>query len=194
VNPIVVLRSIKAFIREYEDDLLEDLESGGIQKVIGQITTSRSTLARMPIFIAIAMMQGDEYYDSTEIGNAISYDYVVTQQARVRYDVTLHVGDYLQPQSGEEIGTEYEPYEKDTETFWTFVARLVRLFREHTAIPASSGDFTIEVYGDGSEQDRRIGVRDLSGRVPDASGQLREALYAVLDFGVGTCDEPNPLA
>ena len=124
----------------------------------------------------------------------MSYAHVATKPFTSEYYLALHVVDFATVQSGEIEGGDYERYETDVETFETFEARLVDLFRLNTAIPASTGDFTIEVYGDGGAQDRRIDGRDLSQRYTDSSGAEHELLYSVISFRVGTCGEPYPLS
>ena len=194
MNPHIILRSIKNFIRAYDDDLVDGLESSGTLKEIRQISTSRSTRMEQRIFIGVVFSDGSESYDATQVGQSIRYENVVTQTADNSYSIEVHIGDYAIQQDGEGPASEYELFETDTETFWTFVSRLARLFREYASIPSSTGSFVIEVYGDGSTEDRRIGVRDLSQTTVDAQGQERAVLYAILDFRVGTCGEPNPLA
>ena len=194
MNPHIVLRSVRNYIRLYEADLVADLESGGTAKVIGQVTTSRHTRPKQRIFVWLTIPNMVEYYDGTELGSAIAYSHVVTQQAHNEYDMEMHVADYALQQAGENPGEDYELFERDAETFWTFVSRLVRLFRQYTSIPSSTGTFKIEVYGDGSEEDRRIRIRDLSGYVAGEAGSTHAALYAIIYFRVGTCAEPNPLS
>jgi hypothetical protein len=195
VNRNVIKRSVKAFIRLNEDELVEDLESGGRPKRIAQITTAHGTEPRQRIFIGIECATWAEYVDATQYGGGgVSYAHVATKPFVTEYYLGLHVVDFATAQAGEGEGRDYERYETDTETFETFEARLVDLFRRTTAIPASTGNFTIEVYGDGGAQDRRINGRDLSQRYTDPSGAEHELLYSVISFRVGTCGEPYPLS
>jgi enolase len=194
VNRNVIKRSIKAFIRENEDDLVDGLSSGGTPKRIAQITTAHGTEARQRIFIGIECATWADYVDATQFGGVISYAHVATKAFTAEYYLGLHVADYAVVQRDEVEGGDYERYETDTETFETFCARLVDLFRKETAITASTGNFTIEVFGDGGTQDRRIDGRDLSQRYTDNQGVQHELLYELISFRVGTCGEPYPLS
>lgn len=194
MNPHIILWSIKDLIEGNEMALLADLESNGEAKRIAQVTTSRHTRVRDWIFVGIVAQQVVETYDASRYGNTVAYSHIVNQAANNRYTIELDIADYAVAQLGEETGGEYEEFEKDAETFWTFVSRMVQLFRTNTSIPAHSGNFTIEVYGDGTEFDRRIQVEDLSATITDGSGRTEAALYARLTFDVGTCGEPSPLA
>lgn len=194
MNPNLILWSIKDLIVDNEAALTNGLESSGEPKTIEQISTSRHTRMRGRIFVGILCSTAVETYDASRISNAVAYSYVVDQTPNVRYTIEIDVADYAEAQAGEEFGGDYEEFEKDATTFWTFVSRLVRLFRTNTAIPAHSGSFTIEVYGDGTAEDRRIQIDDLSVIYEDATGARRTQLYAGLKFDVQTCGEPDPLA
>lgn len=189
MNPYLVRRAIKAFIRSHEDELVSGLESGSRPKAIGQITTARGTPALQRIFIAIVDTEGLEVYDDRDT-NTVRYSTIVAGTPENTYQIQVHVGDYAQRQTGESTGGDYEAYEKDTEAFETFVSRLQDLFRKYTSIPPESGSWTIEVIGDG----KRIRGQDFSQRVTDDAGAIHEALYRILYLQIRTCGEPRPLS
>lgn len=193
MNKHLVKKAIKKFITDHESELVNGLTAGGSDKRIGTITTSRFTPFKHPISIGIECTDWTESYDATMLGSSIAYDKLTDENPNTVYTIELHVGDFAQVRTGEVDMGDVEPYETDTETFETFLSRLVRLFRKYTTIPPVSGNWRIEVYGDGSKTDRRIDGRDQSVRFSDG-GKVYAALYEVITFKVQTCGEPDPLA
>jgi hypothetical protein len=189
MNTINARRSVKQFIRTYRDELLEGLESNNEPLYIARCTTSRitpQTVSGNGIYIGIVPGQDGarSFFDATQLGTSISYTQATSLPETVIYDIEIHTGMYANIQSGEETGGDYEPFEVDTETFETFTARLVDLFRKYTTIDAETGSYTISVYGDGGENDRLI----------RAAGESRRTLYWVFYLRLETCGETTPLA
>lgn len=195
MNPIGIRRAIKAFIRTYESELVDGLESSNIPKKISQILLSRvEPKQKQGIAIGITSPRSARYFDAESSGgNTIRYSYIASGRSTNEYFIEIHVRDYAQRQAGETVGGTYEPFEKEEETFWEFMGRLEDSFRKYTAIPPESGSHTIEVYGNGSQRDREISAEDLSQRYVDSAGSEEYILYGILRFQVGTCGEPNAL-
>lgn len=198
MNSINARRSIKQFIRAYQDELLEDLESNNEPWRIQKCTTSRLTppsVSGNGLYIGIIAGETQSYFDASQMGTSINYERLSTSLPETaRYDVEIHVGGWANIQEGEEEGGDYEYFETDTETFETFIARLVDLFRKYTTIDSETGSYTIRLFGDGGENDRRIHGRDISIPTDESTGESRRALQWVLRLRVETCGETTPLS
>lgn len=195
-NTIAVKRSVKEFIRQYESELLTGLLGDGGSKRIAHISTTRGQpTGETWIYIRIDIPTWSEFYDGSAVGSSVRYSVQTQTQAIIEYDVDLHIWDYAQMSGGEQPGGDYEPFEKDTETFETFIARIADLFRKYISItPEDGSDYTIEVKGVGSARDREIRGRDFSQRVTDSqAGVTSELLYHTLHFTLRTCGESRPL-
>lgn len=199
MNTSAIRRSIKAFIRSYESELVDSLFFNQSVVKIGQILTVKGTLVRPGnrIVVGLEEVLSSEFYDTRMFGTSgsISYATIASKTAQTIYDMRLHVGAEVSIESGEVVGGTYEQFEKSAETFDTFCDRQADLFRKYTSIPPEDGSsWTIEIWGEYGERDREIRSIDQSGRLIDDRGIQYQSLYRIIEFQVKTCGEPRPLA
>lgn len=193
MNEHAIKSAIKQLIEDNSSSLVSGLSAGDIDLEIAQITTSALTPMMTPIAIGVSISRSVEYYRARIIGGNTLRQSQQSATKETVHDVVIDTSGSAWLVTGEGPGESREHFETSEEVWATYTDRVVQMLRDNPDITPVSGSYTIELFGDGNDEDRRIEKENRHFR-DDRDEGVAYYFYTVIRFRVRACGEPNPNA